>query len=83
MHITVTTPLTQYKNNKTKQELKKKDYFSSKSNERLYIDMTRSKGYTDQLEKLMHDDRGVNLSLKVKSSYHKQNEAESNCPFTI
>ena len=32
-------PLTQYKNNEIKQELtKEKDYFSSKSDERLYID---------------------------------------------
>ena len=61
-------PLTQYKNNEIKQELtKEKDYFSSKSNERLYIDMRRSKGYTDELEKLTQDDGGVNLSIKLKA----------------
>ena len=38
-------PLTQYKNNKIKQELtKEKDYFRDNSDERLYIDMRRSKG---------------------------------------
>ena len=45
-------PLTQYKNNEIKQELtKEKDYFGDDSDERLYIDMRRSKGYTDELEK--------------------------------
>ena len=38
-------PLTQYKNNKIKQELtKEKDYFRDNSDERFYIDMRRSKG---------------------------------------
>ena len=56
-------PLRQYKNNEIKQELKKeKDYFSRKFDERLYIDMRRSKGYTDELEKSTRNDEGVNLS---------------------
>ena len=77
------TPLTQYKNNEIKQELtKEKDNFSSKSDETLYIDMRRSKGYTDELEKLTWDDRGVNLSIKLKASVTKI-EAKSNCLFTI
>ena len=43
-------PLTQYKIKEIKQELtREKDYFSSKSDERLYIDMRRSKCYTDNL----------------------------------
>ena len=56
-------PLQQYKNNEIKQELtKEKDYFSRKFDERLYIDMRRSKGYTDELEKSTRNDEGVNLS---------------------
>ena len=47
-----TASLTQYKNNKIKQELTKKIYyFGDDSDERLYIDMRSSKGYTDELEK--------------------------------
>ena len=80
-------PLTQNKNNKIKQELtKEKDYFSSKSNKRFYIDMRRSKGYTDELEKFTRDDGGVNLSnlsIKLKAAATKKNEAKSNCLFTI
>ena len=66
-------PLTQYKNNEIKQELtKEKDYFSSKSDERLYIDTRRSKGCTDELEKLTRDDGGVNLSIKLKAAATKK-----------
>ena len=47
-----TALLKQYKNNKIKQELtKEKDYFGDQSDKRLYIDMIRSKGYTNELEK--------------------------------
>ena len=59
-------PLTQYKNNKIKQELtKEKIYFGDDSDER-YIDMRRSKGYTDELEKSTRDDGGVTLTIKLK-----------------
>ena len=50
---------------------KKKDYFSSKFNERLYIDMRRSKGYTDELEKLTRDE-AVNLSITLKAAATKK-----------
>ena len=61
-----TAPLTQYKNNKIKQELtKEKIYFGDDSDER-YIDMRRSKGYTDELEKSTRDDGGVTLTIKLK-----------------
>ena len=72
------------KNNEIKQELtKEKDYFSSKSDEKLYIDMRRRKGYTDELEKLTRDDGGVNLSLMLIAAVTKKNEAKNNCVFAI
>ena len=59
-------PLTQYKNNKIKQELtKEKIYFGDDSDER-YIDVRRSKGYTNELEKSTRDDGGVTLTIKLK-----------------
>ena len=60
-----TAPLTQYKNNKIKQDLtKEKYYFGNDSDERLYVDMRRrSKGYTNQLEKLSRDDGSVTLTI--------------------
>ena len=77
-------PLTQYKIKEIKQELtREKDYFSSKSDERLYTDMRRSKCYTDNLEKLTCGDGGVNLSIKFKAAATKKNEVKSTYLFTI
>ena len=65
-------PLTQYKNNELKQQLtKEKDYFADDSDEKLYIDMRRSKGYTNELEKLTRDDGGVTLTIKLKKAAEK------------
>ena len=65
--------LTQYKNNEIKQELtKEKDYFRDNFDERLYIDMRRSKGYTNELEKLTHNDGGVTLTIKLKQAAAKK-----------
>ena len=65
-------PLTQYKNNEIKQELaKEKDYFGDDSDERLYIDMRHSNGYTDELDKLTRDDGAVTLTVKLKKAATK------------
>ena len=76
-------PLTKYKSNRIKQELtKEKYYFGDNSDERLSIDMRRSKGYTIELEKFAHDDGGVTLTIKLKQAAAKKNEAENYCIFT-
>ena len=67
-----TAPLTQYKNNEIQQELtKEKDYFGDDSHQKLHVDMRRSKGYTDELEKLTRDDGGVTLTIKLKKAAEK------------
>ena len=66
-------PLIQYKNNEIKQQLtKEKGYFGDDSDERLYIDMRRGKGYTDELEKLTRDDGGIRLTIKLKKATEKK-----------
>ena len=45
-------PLTKYANNKILQELLKERNYFTKTDEKLYIHIRRSKGYTDKLEKL-------------------------------
>ena len=66
-------PLTQSKNNEIKQELtKEKSYFGDNSDERLYIDMRRNKGYTNELEKLTRDDGGAMLTIKIKQAVAKK-----------
>ena len=48
-----TAPLSQYKNNEIYQEITEEDKFTDNdTDDRIYIDMRRSKGYTDELEKL-------------------------------
>ena len=66
-------PLIQYKNNEIKQQLtKEKGYFGNDSDERLYIDMRRGKGYTDELEKFTRDDGGIRLTIKLKKTAEKK-----------
>ena len=66
-------PLTQYKNNDIYQEIiEEEKYFEDKSDERIYIHMRRSKGYTDELEKINRDDRGIALTMKLKKAPAKK-----------
>ena len=66
-------PLTQYKNNDIYRDLVAEyDYFDEKSDERIYIDMRRSKGYTDELEKINRDDSGIALHFKLKKACTKK-----------
>ena len=68
-----TALLTQYTNNEIKQELtKEKYYFGDNFDERLYIDMRRSKWYTNKLEKLIREDGGVTLTIKLKQATSKK-----------
>ena len=65
--------ITQYRNNEIFQEItKEKDYFKSSSDEKLYINMGRSKGYTDELENLTRGDSDVSLTVKLKAVTRKR-----------
>ena len=44
--------------------------------------MRRSEGYTNELEKLNHDNGGATLTIKLKTIATKKNEAEGYCLFT-
>ena len=66
-------PLTQYKNNPIYQEITEQDKFTE--NERddwIYIDMRRSKCYTDELEKINLDNSGIALTISLKSAASKK-----------
>ena len=66
-------PLTQYKNNEIYQEITAEDEFTSNEKDnRIYIDMRRSKGYTDELEKINRDDSGVVLNISLKDATAKK-----------
>ena len=65
-------PLTQYKNNDIYREIIEEKYFEDKSDERIDIYMRRSKGYTDELEKINRDDSGIALTIKLKKAAAKK-----------
>ena len=66
-------PLRQYKNNDIYRELiEEDDYFGDESDERVYIDMRKRKGYTDELEKINRDDSSIALNIKFKKAAVKK-----------
>ena len=67
-----TAPLTEHANNKIHQDLPKERNLFTNTDEKLYIDMRRSKGYTDKLEKLTRDDSDVTLTVKLKPAATKK-----------
>ena len=68
-----TAPLTQYKNNEIYQEITEEDKFTDKkTDDRIYIDMRRSKGYPDELEKLNRDDSALAVTIDLKEAAVKK-----------
>ena len=68
-----TAPLTHYKNNETFQEITPEDEFTTNTrDDKILIDMRRSKGYTDELEKLNRDDSGLAIVVKLKEAAAKK-----------
>ena len=68
-----TAPLTQYKNNETYQEITEEDEFTTNNtDDRTWIDMRRSKGYTDELEKINRDDSGLAVTIGFKEAAGKK-----------
>ena len=66
-------PLTQYENNEIYQEIAEGDKFADNdTDDRIYIDMRRSKGYTDKLEKLNRDDSGLAVTIGLKEAAAKK-----------
>ena len=58
-------PLTDYIHNRIYQELMKEtDYFRNKSNERIYLDLRASAGYTNQMEKWEQNDSKITKDIK-------------------
>ena len=65
-------PLTDYINNPIYQELiDEDDYFNTKSDERIYLDLRASSGYTSEAEKLERKDSKINLHLLLKAAASK------------
>ena len=68
-----TEPLTQYKNNEIYEYIApEEEYRSNTKDDRIYIDMRRSKCYTDELEKLTRDDSGLAVVINLKEAAKKK-----------
>ena len=67
-----TAPLTQYKNNEIYQEITEDKFADNHTDDRISIDMIRSKGYTDELEKLNLDNSGLAVTIGLKEAAAKK-----------
>ena len=68
-----TASLTQYRNNEINQEITVEDKFADNdTDDRIYIDMRRSKGCTDELEKSNRDDSGLAVTICLKEAAAKK-----------
>ena len=68
-----TAPLRDYVNNPFYQELTDEDeYYSDKSNERLYLDLRASLGYMEEAEKLERNDSKINLAVLLTKAATKR-----------
>ena len=66
-------PLTDYFNNPIYQELiGEDDYWEVRSNERAYLDLRESSGYTKEAEKLEKNDSKINLHIELKAAATKK-----------
>ena len=75
-------PLTDYKNKPVYQDMTDEyNYRSATKDDRGYIDMRRSKGNYDELEKITRDDSGLVIYIKLKDAAAKKNEAKGSWIF--
>ena len=68
-----TGPLTKYINNEIYQEITAQDkYTKNDTDDRVWIDMKRSNGYTDEFEKINRDDSGLAVILGFREATTKK-----------
>ena len=67
-------PLTQYANNDIYKELIRyeKYYKKSESDEKLYVDLRRGRGYTSELEKIARNDSSLTLTITLRNAATKK-----------
>ena len=74
-----TAPLAQYKNNEIYQEITAEDdYTSNNRDNRIWINMRRSKGYTDELGQINRDDSSLAAIIGLKEAAAKKIKASNN-----
>ena len=65
-------PLSDYAHNPVYQELLKlHDYFAN-ADEKVFIDLRREKGYTNEIEKINRDDGDLSITITFKAAATKK-----------
>ena len=64
-------PQSDYAYNKTYQELPKTDKYFSNADERVYIDIRRSKGFTGEFEHVNRGDSNLTVTIDLKAAAPK------------
>ena len=68
-----TAPLSQYKKNEIYQVITtEENYTTANTDDRIIIDLQRSKGYTDELGKITRDDSGLGVVVTLKGAATKK-----------
>ena len=62
-------PLSDYAKNETYKELPNQKKYFSESDEKIFIDVRRSKGYSDEFEKLTRNDNGLTITIMLKKVF--------------
>ena len=62
----------EYMNNEVRQELPNQNTYFTDSDERVYIDMRRSKGFTGELERVNRDDSDLTVTVDLKAAATKK-----------
>ena len=65
-------PEADYLHNKTKQELPNRNTYFTDSDEKVYIDIRRSKGYTGEFERVNRDDSNLVVTVDLKKAATKK-----------
>ena len=65
-------PEADYLHNKTKQELPNRNTYFTDSDEKVYIDIRRSKGYTGEFERVNRDDSDLVVTVDLKKAAAKK-----------
>ena len=65
-------PEADYLYNKTKQELPNRKTYFTDSDEKVYIDLRRSKGYTGEFERVNRDDSDLIVTVDLKAAADKK-----------
>ena len=72
MDLVFVAPLTDYMNDPMYLELiDGDDYNEVKSDERVYLDLRASSGYTNEAERLERNDSKINVSIQLKDAATK------------